>query len=118
MPVASEYYRDGVVRKPKLDHARASHAMQFAVMAITQLQSIGKEDPEKSNALNRVINFCETQGQVSNQEEMWQRIQRMLETALQLIEKSYKHPLDISSATKTEILGNLTLLKMYFIEEE
>lgn len=49
--------REGAGRPPKL--IPPSHALEFAAMAISQLDRIQPGDPQKDEALNQVIEYCQ-----------------------------------------------------------
>jgi hypothetical protein len=48
-----------------------------------------------------------------NQEAMWGNVNGQLVRVLQYIERNYVPPVKTSNGTKTEILGNIKLIKMY-----
>lgn len=61
-------YHKSIKTCPKCNPSKATltatEAMQFAVIAISQLERIRKNDPKREEALNRVVAWIETQKQI------------------------------------------------------
>ena len=56
--------RHKIYKRPKdipQPEEKATEAMQFAVIAISQLERIRQDDPKRGDALNRVLNWIEKQ---------------------------------------------------------
>jgi len=119
-----KYCKDGLCER--YNQLKEIHKNPAIEMSKEWLEITGKEWKAKQitttfiRLLRTNVRNCEPCEEVvkkkrkMDQELMWLSVERRLVETLKFIERNFDPPVKTSNGTKTEILGNLKLIKMYF----